>query len=125
MAGTPDATITSEPVGRCTELGDAPGGLGEERLGAEHVIGEELPGGGELAAPGSALDQLHPGLPLHVRDVLGHRGLTDAELTRGRRERAAPRERRECPQPRLELHNAEIIPTRHSYVFQFCRSRPA
>lgn len=83
-----------------TELGDTPGGLGQERLGAEHVIGEELPGGSELAAPGSALDQLHPGLPLHVRDVLGHRGLTDAELARDIGSKTPFRVRRDRLQPR-------------------------
>ena len=87
------------------EFDDAPGGLGQKRLGAEHVIGEELPGRRQLAASGAALDQLHPGLSLHLRDVLGNRGLTDAKLPRGRRERAAPREGRECPQPRLQVHN--------------------
>ena len=108
VAGTPDATIDQRTGDSLTELADAPGGLREKRLRAEHVIGEELPGGSQLAAPGSALDQLHPGLPLHVRDVLGDGGLTDAELPRRRRERAAPREGRERPQARLELHNQRL-----------------
>ena len=87
-----DRQRTGDPL---TEFADAPDGLGEKRLGAEHVIGEELPGRGQLAAPRSPLDQLHPGLPLHVGDVLGDGGLTDAQFPSGRRERPAPRESRE------------------------------
>ena len=104
-AGRSDHQRAGTPL---PELDDAPCGLGQKRLGTEHMIGEELSGRRQVAAPGSALDQLRPDLSLHVRDVLGHCGLTNAELPRGRRERAASREGRERPQPSFQLHNQRL-----------------
>jgi len=58
------------------------------------VIGEELPGRSQLAAPRSPLDQLNPGLPLHVGDVLGDGRLTDTQF------RAAAENERHARTPR-------------------------
>src|SRR5262245_10526765 len=69
------------------------------------MVGDELPGRRQGAAVGAPLDQLYAGGALDVGDVLGHRRLADAELLRGRREGPAPRESRECPQPRFKIHN--------------------
>ncbi len=91
--------------GRLAEGSHAPDGLHEERLGPEHVIGEEFTGRGQRATPGLALDELHAGLPFDIGDVLGDGGLTDPNLLRGGRERAAPCERRERSQACFQIHN--------------------
>src|SRR5262245_66630085 len=71
---------------RLTKLADATRRLYQQRMRAEDVIGQELPGRCQLTPTRSTLDQLHPGLSLHLGDVLGDGGLTDLQLTRRRRE---------------------------------------
>lgn len=60
-AGRSDHQRAGAPL---TELDDASCCLGQKRLGTEHMIGEELPGGRQSAATGSALDQPRPDLSL-------------------------------------------------------------
>jgi hypothetical protein len=102
-AGDARGNDRQRPGGRLTEGVDASGGLSQEGLGAEHVIGQELTGGGQVTAPASPLNQPHADLPLHIGDVLGDGGLADAELRRRRREGTAPSERGERSEPRLDI----------------------
>ena len=69
------------------------------------VIREELTRGGEVPTSGKLRDELDADVPLDVRDVLGDRGLTDAEFVGGLGERPTPREGRERTQPCLQIHN--------------------
>ena len=74
--------------------------LGEDLLGVAH---QRLAGGRELDALGLALDQLHAGLRLQARDLLGHGGLRVGERLGGGRERAAQRHLAQ------DLQQAEIV----------------
>jgi hypothetical protein len=84
--------------------------VGEKRLGAQHVAGEELARRRERRLPCSASDQQRPELCLERRDVLRHRGLADEQLLGGPRERAPARDRRKRPKPRLQLHEQSLCP---------------
>jgi len=59
------------PRGRLAELGDTSRRLREQRLRAQHVVGQERPRCRQLTAPGSALDLAQSQTLLDVRDVLG------------------------------------------------------
>ena len=72
------------------------------------MIGEELAGGGQCAAPLSAFDQSHAQLTLDSTDVLGNRRLTDAQFPPGARERASTREGRVGAQACFQLHNRKL-----------------
>ena len=70
-----------------------------------HIITVAIADVAHYVHPGSALDQAQSQPLLDVRDVPGHRRLTDAQLPRGGRERAPPRDGGERTQPRFEIHN--------------------
>src|SRR5262249_34221574 len=90
------------------ELGHTPGRLRQEGLRPENVVGEKRPGGGQLTVSRTALDQPHARLSLDIRDVLRHRRLADAQLSRGCRERAMPCKSGEGPQLGVEIHNRRL-----------------
>jgi hypothetical protein len=83
----------------------------EQRLRAQHVVGEKLPGGGERRAQATSCDEPLADLGLERRDVFRDRRLADVKLLGGARERAAPGQRGEGPQARLQLHHLWLYNT--------------
>ena len=60
----------------------------EQRLGAKHVVRQELAGRGQRRAAPVAFEQLRAELGLERGDVLGNCGLADEELLSSAGERA-------------------------------------
>ena len=79
-------------------------GLGDKRLRANDIVGDEFTRGCQPDPPGSADHEESPELRLELSDVLGDGGLADHELLGCRGERPHAREGREGPQTCLELH---------------------
>ena len=88
--------------------GERPPGVGEQRLGAQDVVGKHLARRRQRQRPATADDELLAELGLQRRHVLGDRGLADVQLLGRARERPLPRDRREGPQARLHLHELSL-----------------
>jgi len=65
-------------------LADTSGCLRKQRMGAEHMTRQEFSGWRKRPTPWPAYDQSYSSFPLHLRYMLGHRGLTDSQLPRRR-----------------------------------------
>ena len=80
--GTPDAAIVSDPVGGWRNSVTLRAACASS-ASARSTYSARNARGRQLGASGPALDQPHSQPPLDVRDVLGHRRLTDTQLARG------------------------------------------
>jgi hypothetical protein len=105
-AGGAGGAHDKRPRARLAQFGDADPRALQDRFRAQHVIGKEAAGQSELAR--TAVDENDAEVALHVGDVLRHCGLTDAQFGRGARERAAPHEAAEGPQPCSHLHKYKL-----------------
>jgi hypothetical protein len=82
--------------------------IGEQRLGAKHVIGQYLPRRSQRRAAPVSCDQLRPELRLERSDVLGHSRLADVETLGCARERTLAGDCREGSKSRLDIHEQKL-----------------
>ena len=88
---------------------ERPACVREQRLGSEHVVGEQSAVLRQLRAAGRPRQQPMAELRFELGDLLRNRRLADVELLGGAGERCAPRDRREGAQSGVQLHAPKVI----------------